>query len=360
MDVLNPFYASRILMVDDAPVNLKLLRKMLEKEGYIGLEEILDPRQVVERYQAHRPDLILLDLNMPHLNGYQVMEQLFALKDPLLPPIIILTAQNSREYLIQALEMGARDYITKPFDRTELLIRVRNSLEAYYSFRITYDQKSLLEEKVAERTKELHDTRLEVIRRLGRAAEFRDNETGMHVIRMSQFSALIAQSMGWDQEAADLLLNASPMHDIGKIGIPDHILLKPGRFTDDEMKIMQTHAQIGADLLAGDDSPLFKMAREIALTHHEKWNGTGYPHGLKGEEIPMTGRIVAVADVFDALTSERPYKKAWTLEAAVALIRQEAGAHFDPEVVKHFELCLPQILAARDEHRDQYMTQTES
>ena len=341
---------SRILIVDDEPANLKLLDKMLASQGYEQRILIQDPREVLRHYQEARPDLILLDINMPHLDGYQVMEQLKALNDPLPAPIVILTAQHGRDYLLKALAAGARDFVGKPFDRAELLMRVRNLLDAQLAHRMVNDQKDVLEEMVRVRTEELHQTRLQVVRRLGQAAEFRDNETGLHIVRMSQYATLLARSLGWNDADCELMLNASPMHDIGKIGIPDAILLKPGKLEPHEWAIMQTHAQLGADLLAGDDTRLLRLAHEIALNHHEKWDGSGYPNGLAGEAIPLSGRIVAVADVFDALTSARPYKSAWPVEDAVAFITEQAGGHFDPEVTVHFQRCLVDIMDIRNRY----------
>lgn len=348
---LNPKDAN-ILIVDDEPANLKLLDKMLSSQGYNQRILIKDPRLVVEEYQTNKPDLILLDINMPHLDGFAVMDKLKALNDPLLPPIIILTAQQSKDYLLRALTAGARDFITKPFDRNELLMRVRNMLDAHLAHRMVYDQKDVLDELVRVRTEELRKTRLQVVQRLGRAAEYRDNETGNHIIRMSQISTILARSLGWDEQQCELMLNASPMHDIGKIGIPDKILLKPGKFEPNEWEIMKTHSEIGAELLDGDDSDLLQMARIIALTHHEKWDGTGYPKGLVGEAIPQVGRIVAVADVFDALTSTRPYKKAWPIEEATNYIKDNAGLHFDPNIVSHFFMCLSEIIAVSERYSD--------
>ncbi len=345
-------FNARILIVDDEQANLKLLDKILASQAYTNRVLIEDPREVLSHYQAQRPDLILLDLNMPHLDGFEVMSQLQALEDPLLPPIVILTAQHGRDYLLRGLALGARDFVAKPFDNIELLMRVRNLLEAHIAHRMVHDQKRTLAEMVQARTEELLQTRLQIIRRLGRAAEYRDNETGLHIIRMSKMSALLAQRMGWNDADCELMLNASPMHDIGKIGIPDTILLKPGKLDPDEWAVMQTHAEIGAELLAGDDSALLDLARSIALTHHEKWDGSGYPNGLEGEAIPQAGRIVAVADVFDALTSSRPYKKAWPVEQAIALVRDGAGSHFDPEVVEHFLAALPDILGIRARNLD--------
>lgn len=336
-----------ILIVDDEPANLKLLDKMLRSQGYQSLVLVDDPRMAVELYRVTRPALILLDINMPHLDGYQVMEQLKALNDPLLPPVVILTAQHGKDYLLRALAAGARDFIGKPFDRNELLMRVRNLLDAQMAHRLVHDQKTVLEDMVRARTEELRRTRLQVVQRLGMAAEYRDEETGNHILRMSHICALLARAVDWSEAGCDLILNASPMHDIGKIGIPDAILLKPGKFEPHEWEIMKTHAAIGGKLLEGDDSILMRMAREIALTHHEKWDGSGYPNGLAGEAIPQAGRIVALADVFDALTSVRPYKKAWTVEAAVQLIRDNRGRHFDPDLVDVFLQELPGIAEIR-------------
>lgn len=341
---------SRIFAVDDEPANLKLLDKMLTSQGYSSPVLIQDPREVLAHYRVARPDLILLDLNMPNMDGFQVMEQLKALADPLPPPIIVLTAQAGREHLLKALAAGARDFVGKPFDRIELLMRVRNLLDAQLAHHLLFNQKAVLEEMVHIRTEDLKQTRLQVVRRLGIAAEYRDNETGLHIVRMSQYSCVLARSLGWSEEDCELMLNASPMHDIGKIGISDAILLKPGKFEPDEWEIMKTHAMIGANILDGDKSSLMTMAKDIALTHHERWDGSGYPNALKGTDIPQSGRIVAIADVFDALTSARPYKKAWPVEEAVASIRQGRGAHFDPEVEEHFHRCLPEFLEIRGRH----------
>jgi putative two-component system response regulator len=347
---------ARIFVVDDEALNLKLLKKLLASDDSRQVVLIQDPRDVLAQYLEARPDLILLDISMPHLDGYQVMEQLKALNDPLFPPVIILTAQHGRDELMKALTMGARDFIGKPFDRTELLMRVRNLLDAQLAHKMLYDQRAALEQMVLVRTNALHQSRLEVVLRLGRAAEYRDNETGLHIVRMSQYSALLAKSLGWSDQDCELMLHASPMHDVGKIGIPDAILLKPGKFDPHEWRIMQTHVTIGADILEGADSDLLQLARVIAQSHHEKWDGSGYPDALAGEAIPQAGRIVALADVFDALTSVRPYKRAWPVEEAIAFIDDNSGIHFDPEVVAHFHLCLPQILAIRDLNKEPELT----
>jgi putative two-component system response regulator len=266
--------------------------------------------------------------------------------------VLVLTAQSDTATRLRALESGAKDYLTKPFDRLEVLTRMRNMLEVRLLHNQIRDQNKILEHKVRQRTQELMETRMEIIRRLGRAAEYRDNETGLHIIRMSKFSEILGRTAGMDADWCEMLLNASPMHDIGKIGIPDRILLKPGKFEPEEWEIMKTHAAIGAEILSGHHSDLMEMARVIAITHHEKWDGTGYPNGLKGEDIPLVGRIVALADVFDALTSERPYKKAWSVEDALGYLLENRGMHFDPNLVGVFEKVLPEILAVREQYAE--------
>jgi putative two-component system response regulator len=344
-------FAGKLFIVDDEPINVKLLERTLAKAGYQDIESTMDPREVCDRFAEKDHDLILLDLNMPHMDGFAVLKALSERFDRL-PPVLVLTAQSAQEYRTEALELGAQDYVTKPFERNELLHRVRNLLESRLYRRGLELLNESLEEKVEERTKQLQHTRLQVVRRLGRAAEYRDNETGLHIVRMSKISYLLGQAMGMDSYQCDLLLNASPMHDIGKIGIPDNILLKPGKFEPEEWEIMKQHAQMGADILEGEESDLLSMAREIALTHHEKWDGSGYPNGLKGEEIPLVGRICAIADVFDALTSERPYKKAWSVDNALQLIEENRATHFDPRLVDAFMANLNGILAIRDNHQE--------
>ncbi len=348
-----------ILVVDDEAVNVKLLLRTLKAAEYSNVISTQDPRQVLALQKAHNCDLILLDINMPYMDGYAVMEQLKAEVTEPLPPILVLTAQHMQEFRQKALDSGARDYVTKPFDSNELLSRVRNLLEVQLSHKYIRQHNEILEKKVEERTQEiqkanaqLHKSRLLIVHKLGRAAEYRDEETGLHIIRMSKMAVLLGRAAGMNQQQLDLLLNAAPMHDVGKIGIPDSILLKPGKLEPDEWEIMKTHAQIGADILDGDESVLLTMARDIALNHHEKWDGTGYPNGLKGEAIPLVGRICALADVFDALTSKRPYKEPWTTEDAVALIKKESGQHFDPQLVAHFLMLLPECLAIKNKYTE--------
>lgn len=343
---------ANILIVDDQTPNVVLMEKMLRADGYCNVYCTTDPRQVVRLYSEHHFDLILLDLNMPYLTGFEVMQQLKEIEPDNYVPVLVLTAQPDMKTRLQALESGARDFITKPFDRLEALNRIRNMLEVRLMHNQIRDQNRILEEKVRERTQELADTRFEIIRRLGRAAEYRDNETGLHIIRMSKYSQLLGLAAGMSEGHAELLLNASPMHDIGKIGIPDSILLKPGKLDPDEWAIMKTHSAIGAEILSGHPSELMSMASEIALTHHEKWDGSGYPNGLKGEEIPLEGRVVAICDVFDALTTARPYKKAWPVKDAVSYISENSGRHFDPRLTQLCPDILPIILEIRERYAE--------
>ena len=345
----NTIKEAKILIVDDQPANVTLIEKMLDIDGYINVISTTDPTQVESIYLEQNSDLILLDLNMPVMDGYQVLSKIREV-DPDYPPIIVLTAQSDRESRIKALDLGARDFLAKPFDRVELMTRIRNMLEVRIMTKAMKNQNMILDGMVKAKTKELNDSRLEVIRRLGRAAEYRDDMTGFHIIRMSRYSQVLASAAGMREDEAELILNASPMHDIGKIGIPDSVLMKPGKFEADEWKIMQSHVDIGVEILSGSDSVLMNMAAEIAQTHHEKWDGSGYPRALSGEDIPLSGRIVAIADVFDALTSERPYKDAWPVEKAIEYLQEQSGKHFDPQLVALFLEILPDILIIRNQY----------
>lgn len=344
---------ARILIVDDIPANVELLEKMLKIEGYTNIYSATDPRDTTKLYLEQKPDIVLLDLQMPLLDGFQVMELLKTIEKDSYLPILVLTGTQDRDTRLRALESGAKDFLNKPFDRLEVSLRIKNMLEVRLLHNQVRNQNVILEEKVRERTKELRETQFEVIQRLMHAAEFRDNETGMHIVRMSRFCALTGRTIGMSEKEAELLLHASPMHDIGKIGIPDRILLKPSKLNRDEWKLMKTHSAIGAKLLSEGRSDLMRMAQTIALTHHEKWDGTGYPNKLKGEQIPLAGRICGLCDVFDALTSERPYKKAWPVEMAVDEIKKGTGKHFAPDLVPVFLNILPEILKIREEHDEE-------
>jgi len=343
---------SKILIVDDEEANVRLLEYLLLRNGYRSLRWTTDPRDVVRIYQEFSPDLVLLDLKMPHMDGVEVMKQIQEIERETYPSIVVITANNDDETKIRSLALGALDFLAKPFDGVEVAARIKNILNVRLLHNRVNHQNKILDQKVRERTRELADTRLEAVQRLSRVAECRDNETGMHVIRLSRFSYLLAEAMGLSINQCELLQHASPMHDIGKIGIPDSILLKPGKLDDLEWEIMKTHAEIGGQLLSGSSSKLMQMAESIARTHHEKWDGSGYPRGLKGEDIPMEGRIVAVCDVFDALTSDRPYKEKWPVEKAVQELKDNSGIHFDPVVVSKFIEILPQILKVLDCCRD--------
>jgi len=341
-----------ILVVDDEPANVKLLVKLLSLQGYTNIVSTVNPEDVMSLYKENNFDLIILDLDMPILDGFAIMDQFKLIDEDLSPSILVLTAQHMQSYKQRALDNGAHDYVTKPFDANELSSRVRNLLQVHLSHKFMLSQNEILERKVAERTQSLHETRLKIVRHLGRAAEYRDNETGLHIIRMSKIAVVLAKAAGFDNKQCDLLLNAAPMHDIGKIGIPDSILLKPGKLDKEQWDIMQTHVQIGAEILSGDDSDLMCMAHDIALSHHEKWNGKGYPNKLSGKDIPLVGRITALADVFDALTSERPYKKAWSLDDALKYLKSEKCEHFDPELVDLFLVNVDEIVLIKDKYAE--------
>jgi putative two-component system response regulator len=342
--------AAHILLVDDEAANVKLIRKILRNDGFNWVTSTQSPYEVIEIFNKNNIDLILLDINMPELDGYGVLDILNQ-SDHELPPVLIISAQYFQENRQLAFDKGVRDYVTKPFDTLELLSRIKNLLEVQVIKRELESQNQILEKRVARRTQKIYESRLEIVRHLGRAAEYKDNETGMHIVRMSKISCILGKEAGMREHDYNLLLNASPMHDIGKIGIPDSILLKPGKLTRDEWEVMKTHVQIGADILS-DNSELLLMAHDIALTHHEKYDGSGYPNGLVGEAIPLVGRVTAIADVFDALTSVRPYKEAWSIECAVEFIQKERGKHFDPVLVDIFIQILPKIISIRDAYSD--------
>jgi putative two-component system response regulator len=289
--------------------------------------------------------MILLDVMMPDMDGYEVCRRLKSNISTRGIPVIFVSGLGEARNETHGLELGAVDYLHKPCVAAIVRLRVRMHLESR-------NQKMALENLVRDRTVDLEKTRIEIVRCLGRAAEYKDNETGMHVIRMSKASYMLAIAVGLSKEQADLLLNTAPMHDIGKIGIADHVLTKPGPLDAAEWEQMKQHPRIGADIIGDHSSALMQMARIIALTHHEKWDGTGYPQGLKGDDIPLEGRIVAIADVFDALTSERPYKKAWTAAAAIEYMQMQAGMAFDPRLLPHFFELVPQLQSMRSEHPD--------
>jgi response regulator RpfG family c-di-GMP phosphodiesterase len=328
---------AKILIVDDGEANVALLEDVLKSAGYTELISTTNSSDAVALCAANTPDLILLDLHMPHPDGYEVMELLHPWIEARWFPILVLTADITPAARERALSSGARDFVTKPFDRTEVLLRIKNLLDVRFLQLELRKQNLTLEQRVYERTEELHAARLDALERLAVAAEYRDDDTREHTRRVGWTSALIARALGFTEDEVELVRVAAPLHDVGKIGIPDRILLKPGKLTSDEYERMQEHVSIGRSIVSDSGSPILEMAEQIILAHHEWWNGNGYPSGLEGSEIPIAGRIVAVADVFDALTHDRPYKKAWTIEAALHEIRSLSGRQFDPSVVEAFE-----------------------
>lgn len=332
-----------ILVVDDVPENITVLAGILR--GTYRVLVATNGADALTLVRQNVVDLILLDVMMPVMNGYEVCQRLKSDSATRSIPVIFVTSLGDYADEERGLELGAVDYLQKPCHAAIVRLRVKLHLEHH-------NQNVVLERRVVERTRELDDTRKQVVRRLGRAAEYRDNETGMHVIRMSKVSHLIARAAGLSSAQSELLLDAAPMHDVGKIGIPDHVLLKPGRLDGAEWEIMKTHANIGAEIIGNHNSDLLRLARTVALTHHEKWDGSGYPNGLAGENIPIEGRIVAIADVFDALTSERPYKSAWHPDDAVQYMQAQSGISFDPRLLEIFLSLLPEVERIRHEFSD--------
>jgi len=322
----------KLLLVDDEPVNLRVLKQLLGKDYILYFAKSGD--EALKLAEKQRPDLILMDVMMPEMTGFQACTHLKKTSGLKHIPVIFVTALNDATDEAEGFAVGGVDYITKPISPPVVLARVKTHLSLVQS-------------------DELRRTRMQVIQRLGRAAEYKDNETGMHVLRMSHFSKIIALAYGFSEARADMLLHAAPMHDIGKIGIPDSIMLKPGRLTDSEFEVMKTHPKIGAEILGDADSDLMNLARIVALTHHEKWDGTGYPEGLAGEDIPIEGRIVAVADVFDALTSRRPYKEAWPVDKTLDFMHSQSGIHFDPALIALLDQCLDDILEVKERWKDE-------
>lgn len=332
-----------VLIVDDTPDNISLLKAAL-MDAY-SIKVATRGLKAIEIARAMPVDIILLDVMMPEMDGFETCRRLK--QDPMTRaiPVIFVTARGEIADEATGFRCGGVDYLTKPISASIVRARVKTHLALY-------DQNRTLEEKVRERTTEIEETRLEILNRLGRAAEYKDNETGMHVVRMSRFCKIMALACGLPEEEAELLLNVAPMHDIGKIGIPDRVLLKPGSLDGEERRIMETHCDIGRKIIGSHTSNLLRISAQVAYTHHEKWDGSGYPEGTRGEAIPLFSRILAVADVFDALTSERPYKKAWSVEEAVTVIKKGSGSHFDPALVEVFLGCLPEILEVKRHFSD--------
>jgi len=333
-----------ILIVDDNPENIHVLSGVLSP--YYKTKAAINGKIALKiAGSKDKPDMILLDIMMPELDGYAVCRHLKQFPETAQIPIIFISAKSEIKDEEKGFALGAVDYISKPISPPIVLARVSAHLKLA-------DQQSHLMGMVKETTRHLEKTRMEIIQSLGRAAEFKDNETGMHVVRMSWYAYHLAKQMTGDEAWAELLRSAAPMHDIGKIGIPDDVLLKPGKLDAAEWATMQKHVEYGVEILGKHETELLALAVEVAQYHHEKWDGSGYPKGISGKDIPLSARIAAIADVFDALTSERPYKKAWSVTDAVQLIESESGKHFDPEVVLHFKDCLPLIMETKSRHCD--------
>jgi len=326
-----------ILAVDDQPANLVILDRMLRRAGYESIVTTTDSRETVALVERHRPDLVLLDWHMPLMGGMEVLQALAGhLVAEVDLPVVILSAEAAPEAKATALSLGAKDFIMKPFEVAEVLLRTRNLLETRRLQTELRRQNHDLEERLRVRTEALEEAHAGTLDRLARAVECRDDETGQHTHRVGELSARIASAMGLPEDTVRLIRAAAPLHDVGKIGIPDAILFKPGPLSPEEFSVMTTHTTIGAQLLAGGRSAITMMAERVARSHHERWDGAGYPDRLAGTEIPLEARIVAVADFYDALTSDRPYRRAWSSERTVDAILASRGAHFDPQVVDAF------------------------
>jgi putative two-component system response regulator len=328
---------ARILIVDDEPANVLLLERLLERAGYENFVSTTDSAQALPLSTQRPPDLVLLDLHMPAPDGFEVMQQLSPWIEEGALAVIVLTADTTRDVRQAALSGGAKDFLVKPLDAIEVLLRIKNQLETRLLHVELRRQALALEQRVYEQHEDLDEARLEMLQRLARASEYRDDDTGEHTQRVGRTSASIARALDLAEEEVTLIGHGATLHDVGKIAIPDSVLLKPGSLDEREYELMKTHVRAGADMLSRSRSPLLQVAESIALTHHEWWDGTGYVSGLRGDEIPLPGRIVAIADVFDALTHDRPYKRALPLEMALEEIHALRGTQFDPRVVDAFD-----------------------
>lgn len=328
---------ARILLIDDEPINIRFLEKCLTRSGYTSLTATTDPREGCDLFHQVHPDLVLLDLHMPVMTGFEVMEEMrVSIPEGRLIPVIVLTGDHDPELRRRALATGAKDYLTKPLRVDEVLLRIRNLLETRFLHLRLQSHNQSLEAVVRERTQDLEGAKVEILQRLALAAEFRDDATGQHADRVGVLSARLAEALGLPEQDVKVIRQAATLHDVGKIGIPDSILLKPGPLTDAEYTVMKSHTIMGGRILSGSQFPMLQMAREIALTHHERWNGEGYPGGLAGDDIPQFGRIVSIADAFDSMTSHRCYRQAAPVEAAVEELERFRGVQFDPDGVDAF------------------------
>lgn len=342
----------QVLIVDDTEINLILFEALIKKMGGCSSRTFSQAVQGLEWAQTNDIDLVIVDYMMPELDGLEFIKRLRDTPGKDVIPILMITANDQKQVRYQALDVGATDFLTKPVDKIEFQARAHNMLALGESRKKLADKATWLAEEVRKATAEIVQRERDTVVRLSKAAEYRDPETGAHILRMAHYSELIARGLGLPLADQELLLEAAPMHDIGKVGIADHILLKPGRLTPDEFEIMKQHAIFGYEILKGSASKVLQAGAEIARAHHEKFDGSGYPNALKGDEIPIFSRIVAVADVFDALTSERPYKKAWPLDQACGFLKANSGSHFDPACVASFFDHWDQVLEIRQRFQD--------
>ena len=347
-----------ILVVDDQVQNIELLEAHLVPHGYEIIRAV-NGEDALDKLSGNQIDLILLDIMMPGMDGFEVTRRVRQSKKNHLLPVILVTALWETEDRIKGIEAGCDDFISKPIDKLELLARIRSLLKVKDYNDLMLNYRTELESEVTARTAQLNQallrlktTSLDTIYRLSMASEYKDEDTGAHIKRMSRYSAAVARRMGLDENIIETILYAAPMHDLGKIGIPDQILMKPGKLDLAEWKIMKMHTVIGAKILQGSDAEFIKLGESIALSHHEKWDGSGYPNGDKGLEIPIAGRIVAIADVFDALTSKRPYKEPFSIEKSLAIVKEERGTHFDPNVVDAFFDIQDEILNIKKQYSE--------
>ena len=324
---------SKILIVDDQAAVAELLATVLRENGFLGIQQLNDSRLVPPLFADFEPDLVVLDLRMPHVDGLSLMKQLRSqIPEGAYLPFLILTGDLSRQSRQEALTWGAKDFLTKPFNPAEAVLRIYNLLETRFLYLQLEAHNRELDERVKERTRELELAQDEILRHLALASDFRDDLTGLHAQRVGLLASLLAQKIGVPEDEVKLIRGAAPLHDLGKIGIPDHILMKTGKLTPQEFEVVKTHTGIGGKILAGSSFPLMKVAEQIARYHHEHWDGSGYM-GLKGTSIPLPARLTALADTFDVLTHSRPYRPSNSLEETLTEIRKERGRQFDPALV---------------------------
>ena len=338
-----------ILIVDDTVLNIVLLEEICKEEGH-NVFSFANPLEALESIKNNPYDLAFIDYMMPEMNGIELIKEIKKYQANIIT--VMITAADSQEVKLKALQAGANEFLIKPIDVSEMMIRLKNISKLIKAEKVLRDYNKQLQEEIQKAIQKIKKGEYETLDVLSNVAEYRDEDTHNHTKRVALYSKLLAKEAGFDEEMQDLIYHASPLHDVGKVGIPDNILLKPGKLTKEEFDIMKTHAKIGFDMLDGFENKYLKAGAVIALTHHEKFDGSGYPNGLKGDEIDILGQIVAIADVFDALTSKRPYKEPWPVEKAFNLLKEEAGKHFSPFLVNLFLNKKDEIIAIKDKYKD--------